>query len=334
MKKIRWVVSGAAGLAGRKIVRDGLIPVPNCKLVGVHSRAEEHAQREGKRYRVPWFTSVEEMVKKTDCDAIYIATPQSAHLEEVRISVQYKKHILCEKPLATNVQEAEEILNICKRAKVRLGVNFNYRFHPLHQKMKELIQKGVIGKIVSGRCQFGQDYPPAKGAFRQITGLSGGGAFADTGNHAVDLLEYLMDRKTKAVFGIKKNTIYHYETEDTGAALLEFSEGGIGLVDAYFCCPLNTLRNDIEINGTRGTLYTRGTLQMETKGTLILKKQGETRTFACPKEDMYKIVFAKFAAAILTGKEFPIPGEDGLHSQKIISAVYRSSGTGRKIAID
>jgi len=333
LKKLKWIVCGAGGMAGRKIVKDGLIAAGNCELMAVQSYPPVSAQEEGKRCKVPFFTRVEQMLDEVDCDAVYIATPQFLHLAQVKLAAQHGKHVFCEKPLATNVRDAEEIVRICKKAGVKLGTDFNYRFHPLHQMMREMVKKGVIGEIVSGRCQFGQDFPPKKGVFRQNVKQAGGGAFADTGNHAADLLEYVMGRRIKSVLGIKRNTIYPYKSEDSCAALLDFQEGGFGIVDAYFCCPLRTLRNDVEINGTKGTLHTCNTLQMKTTGKLVVRTEKYTKVLKCPNRDMYAIIFEKFADAVLHGKKLPVTGEDGLHSQKVVDAIYRSSDTGRKITI-
>jgi len=332
---LRWVVCGAGGLAGRKIVRDGLCAAAHCELVAVQSVPEQSARAEGVKYKVPAFTLIEEMLDRVDCDAVYIATPQFLHLQQVRAAARRGKHILCEKPLAVTVADAEQIVKLCRQAQIFLGTDFNYRYHPLHQKLRALVRSGAIGKVVSGRCQFGQDFPPKPGAFRQIRNKAGGGAFADTGNHAVDLLEYIMGRRVVSVSGLTRRVIYSYETEDCAAALLEFAEGGVGLVDAYFCSPINTLRNDVEINGTHGTIYTRDTLQMETRGTLMVRSPRGTAIEKCPVGvDMYKKVFEEFAAAVLAGKPPPMTGADGLHSQRIIEAVYASSKTGRRVAID
>lgn len=334
IKTLRWAVCGAGGLAGKKIVRDGLLPAANCELVALQSVPAQSARTEAAKYRVPGFTSVGEMLDRVDCDAVYIATPQFLHLEQVGSAARRGKHILCEKPLAAALPDAERIVKLCRQARVFLGTDFNYRYHPLHQRMKMLIRAGAIGRVVSGRCQFGQDFPPQSGAFRQIGNKAGGGAFADTGNHAVDLLEYIMERRVISVSGLKKHVIYSYETEDCAAALLEFAEGGVGLADAYFCCPINTLNNSVEINGTGGTLCTHGTLQMETRGTLELRRPGGTVIEKCPAgRDMYKTVFEEFAAAVLAGHAPPMTGADGLHSQEVIAAVYASSRTGRKLAI-
>lgn len=333
MEKMKWVVCGASGLAGRKVVRDGLVAANNCVLCGIHSIDKDEAKIEADKYNVPGFTSVEKMISELDCDAVYIATPQFVHLEEVEIGCRYKKHILCEKPLATKVEDVERIVHLGKKAGICLGTDFNYRFHPLHQQMRELIQSGAIGQVISGRCQFGQDYPPQAGAFRQKINLSGGGAFSDMGNHAVDLLEYIMGRTTVSVTGLIENVIYSYECEDSGVALLDFKEGGFGLVDTYFCSPIDTLRNDVEINGTKGTIYTENTLQMKTTGRLHLRTRHSHDIFDCPNDDMYKIIFEAFTHAALAGLALPVTGEDGLHSQKIIEAVYKSSETGSRITV-
>ena len=122
--------------------------------------------------------------------------------------------------------------------------------------------------------------------------------------------------------------------EDACAALLEFVDGGFAFVDSYYCSDLNLLRNDLEVNGSKGILYTVDSLRgLPTGGTLFLKTENRQEEFACDGVDMYKAEFEDFAEAILDGEEPPCNGYDGLHSQKLLDAIYESARTGKKITI-
>jgi len=90
-------------------------------------------------------------------------------------------NVFCEKPLARTVREAQEMVDACRRGNVRLGTAFNLRFCSVHVKARELVEAGVIGKIVSARCQYGQNYPPDPDAFRQKVALSGGDRWSTWG---------------------------------------------------------------------------------------------------------------------------------------------------------
>ena len=121
---------------------------------------------------------------------------------------------------------------------VKFGTGFNLRFNNLHIKAKELVANGAIGKVVSARCQYGQNFQPDFNAFRQKLSTSGGGSMVDMGNHAMDLIEFVTDKRINKVLAIAQNVIHKYEVEDTCAALLEFSTGGFAFVDSYYCMPI------------------------------------------------------------------------------------------------
>jgi len=331
---IRWAVIGARGWAGRFIIDNAIIPSNYCELAAVQSRDKEAIKRLGTEIKAPWFFSVEEMLKKNECDAVYIASPQFVHLEHARLAARYKKHVFCEKPLALNSLQAEKMIMECEKHKVKLGIGFNLRFNNVHEKAKDLISTGAIGEVVSARCQYGQNLGPDPNAFRQKLSTSGGGSMIDMGNHAMDLIEYVTGKEYSAVMAICQNVIHDYEVEDTCGAILEFAEGGFAFVDSYYCMPINTLRNDLEVNGTLGTIYTVDSLRgMDTGGKMILIRQDKRDEYFYDGNNMYIKEFEAFCKAIIEGSDPPCSGYDGLRSQKILDAIYLSSKKKVKIKI-
>ena len=109
----------------------------------------------------------------------------------------------------------------CEEAGVKFGTAFNCRFNNLHVQAKEMVAQGVIGKVISARCQYGQDYPPDPKAFRQKRELAGGGSMVDMGNHAMDLVEFTTNKRVTRVAAVAGNVIHQYPVEDVCAALLE-----------------------------------------------------------------------------------------------------------------
>ena len=331
--KVRWGVIGATGIAKRNTIPNGIVPAKNSTLVAVQGRTFEHVKEVGQTYNVPYFTSVEEMLGKVECDAVYIGSPQHVHLEQVRAAAGFGRHILCEKPIARNAAEAKEMVEAAGRAGVLFGTAFMLRFHSLHRKARSLVREGAIGQMVSARCQFGIDHAPKEGAFRQILEEGGGGAFIDLGNHAMDIIEFVTGRRIATVMGVSQNVIYHYETEDACAALLEFDGGGFAMVDTYFCAGRGSVRNELEIIGYEGSIVTEGTIGQSPSGTLTLKSKGKVETFESHGLDMYLGEVEAFADAILSGKEFSVGPEDGLHSQELVEACYESAKSGRRISL-
>jgi 1,5-anhydro-D-fructose reductase (1,5-anhydro-D-mannitol-forming) len=306
----------------------------NCRLAAVQSLDVERVKVQASKWKAPWYKSAEEMLAQTDCDAVYIASPQNVHLEHVRLAAAHGRHVFCEKPLAMNGHEAEQMVAVCEAAGVKFGTGFNLRFNALHVMARKLIREGAIGAVVSARCQYGQNYPQDPAAFRQIATLPGGGSMVDMGNHAMDLVEFVTGKRFDRLMAVTQNVIHQYSVEDSCGALLEFADGGFAYVDTYYCVPLNILRNDLEVNGSQGILYTVDSLRgMVTGGKLVVITEGKRLEHPFDGPDMYQAEFEAFANAILQNEEPPCTGRDGLHSQYLLDAIYDSARTGKRLTV-
>ena len=111
---------------------------------------------------------------------MHTATPQDVHCRQVLLGAQYGKHVLCEKPIAVSLREADDMLEACAKAGVMLGVDYNMRFHAYNLKTRELVAEGRLGQLVMGRAQLTCWYPPTPGAWRQDISISHGGPLIDT----------------------------------------------------------------------------------------------------------------------------------------------------------
>lgn len=332
--KIKWAVIGASGMAGKKVIPDAIGVANNCELVAVQGLHENKIRPLAEKWRVPWYISAKDMLDKVECDAVYIASPQNVHSEHTKLCANKKLHVFCEKPLARNFKEAKEMVKVCQYFGVKMGTGFNFRFNSLYIKAREIVASGIIGKVVSARCQFGQNYSPDPNAFRQNIKLAGGGSMIDIGIHAIDLIEFVSGKRFSTVMAITQNLIHNYNVEDACGALLEFSDGGFAFVDAYYCIPINILRNDLEVNGSRGILYTVESLRgMGGGGKLIVITEDFKKEYEWDGTDMYKNEFEAFSNAIIKDEKPPCNGFDGLHSQMLSDAIYNSARTGKKIQI-
>jgi len=339
MDKIRWGVIGATGIADSRTIPEGIIPAVNSELAAVMSRTKEKVVAVSEKYDgVPWFTDVQQMLHQSDIDACYIASPPHVHRQQVEACAQAGIHVFCEKPLARDAAEVRPMVQICAEHGVKFGVGFMMRFHHMTVEAKRLVAEGALGEIVSGRAQFGFDYPPDPTVFRQNKELHKGGSFMDVGNHATDLLEFIIGTKVASVMAMTGNVIHQYwGVEDTCLALYEFENGAFGVADAYFCT--DAAQNLIEINGSEATMVVEGVLGQSGAGTLRvieLTENGLQDKFIIPSDmrNMYQEEIEAFAEAVLNDTEPPVPGEDGLWSQIVLDAVYESAETGQKVPVE
>ena len=337
MAKVRWGVIGAAGIADTRTVPEGIIPAANSELAAIMSPPDTGVEQLSEKYGgVPWFTEVAAMLDSVELDACYIASPPHVHLEQVQACAQRGLHILCEKPLDITVAGAQRVAAGCEEAGVKLGSGFMMPFHHLAVEAKRLVADGVLGKVVSARAQYGFDYPPIPGAFRQIKELHRGGAFMDVGNHGAGLLEFMLDARVESVMAMTANIVHEYEgVEDSAIALLQFDNGALGIVDTFFST--TAAQNLLEINGAQRTLIAQGVLGQTASGVLQVVEEyegaDEHLRIESDGRNMYEQEITAFADAILNDTEPPMSGAAGVWSQKIVEAVYQSAETERLVKV-
>lgn len=345
--RVNWGVIGACGIADRRTIPEGIIPAKNAELVALMDVDEERLRKVAKKYgKVRYYTKEEDLIKDSEVEAVYIATPTYLHHKHVLMAAEAKKHILCEKPMAMNLHQAEEMIRACRENKVKLTLDYMMRYHTYNREIKRMIDKGELGKLVMGRAQLTCWYPPIKGAWRQNPELGGGGSLIDMGTHCIDLLEMLMG-KVVEVFCYKDHLVQDYPVEDTSVVLLKFESGALGIVDNHFNIPDASSENRLEIYGSKGSILARGTIGQDSSGWMVKRVEREEKGYEAAQKreevkeeqvilspvNMYQQEIEDFSGCILDDKEPSFKGEDGLRNLKIILAAYESAKEGRTVKV-
>ncbi len=348
---VKWGVIGAGGHADRRFIPEMLKAAPNSELVAVMDVSADALQRVQAKYHPRYAYDREEaLLSNPEVDAVYIATPQNVHCRQVIQAAHHGKHVLCEKPLAISLQEADEMMAACAKAGVKLGVDYNMRYHAYNLKAKELVAAGRLGTLVMGRGQLTCWYPPIPGAWRQDSRISHGGSLIDMGSHCIDLLEYVMGTRVRVVTGFQSRLVQPYDVEDTSTILLEFENGAHGVVDNYFNVPDEAARNFLEIYGSRGALLASGTIGQDPSGNLtsvlVQRERGysanqirdadtaaETVQYQLEPQWTYGTLARLFAESVEEGTPPPVGAEVGRHNLQIILAAYEAVRTGKVVKL-
>jgi len=344
---VNWGVIGAGGIARRRTIPEGIIPAENSKLIAVMDTDKKVAEEVAKEYNVKAYFREKDLIRDKNVDAVYIATPVYLHYKQTIIALEAGKNVLCEKPMALTVKDCEKMIKTAEKYKKKLAIGYFMRFHAYHQSFKEMVKNGDLGKIVLARGQLSCWYPRIEGAWRQSPKLGGGGSLIDMGNHCLDTLEYILDSRVKELSCFTGSLVQDYPVEDSALLSVKFANGALGVVDTFFSIPDNSSRNRLEIYGSRGSILAEGTIgQMPTgKATAYLEK--ETRGYAAEQKreestaeeitpglvNGYQREIEVFAEAIEKDSKPPISGEDGLWSQKVVLAAYKSAKTGKRITV-
>ncbi len=229
---IRWGVIGVGDVCEVKSA-PAMQLIPNSSLVAVMRRNAEKAEDYARRHNVPsWYSDAEALLDDEEVNAIYIATPPGSHAYYTKMAAERGLPIYVEKPMAINVQECREMLEICEQNQVPLHVAYYRRTLPNFLKIKELIDDGKIGSPRVVHIKLIQTAIPAVVAdlehnWRVKPEVAGGGYFYDLASHQLDFLDYLFGPITEAS-GRARNQAGLYPAEDIVVGEFEFSNGVLG----------------------------------------------------------------------------------------------------------
>lgn len=344
-KKIKWGVIGSGGIARRRTIPEGIVPAENADLQVVYDLNPVVNKEVADEIGVMAVNSIDELLD-SDIDAVYIASPVNKHLEHVVACARAGKNILCEKPLGLDVEEAEEMANVCESAGVLLGTALMMRFVEQHKEALKLIAQGAIGKPVYARGQLSCWYPPMDGAWRQDPELGGGGSLMDMGSHCIDLLEMFFGEIDR-VSCFTNTQVHGYKSEDSAVAMLYFKNGAIATVDNLFNVPDNSVRNSLELYGSQGSILADMTIGQGPAGEMKATLQNAPAGYDAQQEradgdvininpepvNTYMAEIVEFSNAILEGRK-PLNGATiGVRNQKILAACYESARTWKAIQI-
>jgi predicted dehydrogenase len=313
-KKIKWGIAGCG-----RFTENSFLPAirltRKSNVTSLYSRDFNRAKSLAEKFSIQnSFDNYDEFLK-SDIDAVYVASSNLHHYEQVIKAAKSGKNILCEKPLALTSKQAEEMVSVCKENNVLLAVNYVHRFHPLVIKAKELIVNQKLGKLVSIDVHFNIDFPPDNN-FRFKKELSGGGALRDIGTHMIDLLRYF-GGEVESIDGVIGNLIYQSEVDDFALGTVKFEKGGYGSFNVSY----NNKKafNRIEILCHKGAIAIDnliGRKKFAPKLTILL--EDETRKSFRKRGNKMVYVIKSVQKSFLKNESPHATGEDGLINLKLM----------------
>lgn len=329
MRRLKWGILSTA-----KIGLDAVIPAlqasANGEVVAIgsrdRSRAEDAAQRLG---IAAAHGSYEALLADPEVEAVYNPLPNHLHVPWSIRALDAGKHVLCEKPIAMNAEEAEELMRASRRhPDLSVMEAFMYRFHPQWDTIRGLLGEGGIGELTTIYSTFTyhnvdpQDY-------RNVPEYGGGGLL-DIGCYSISSSRWLFGREPRRVFGVV-DVDPTFKIDRLVSAILDFGGG-----TATFTCATQVPRHQREeVYGTRGRIMIEEPFNppSDAPARAWLYTVDEVRELLSPRADQYKLMAEAFAEAALSGAHVPTPLEDALANMRVIDAVFESGRTGRWVAL-
>ncbi len=325
--KIRWGILSTARIADA-LVR-AIRATSSDELVAVASRDLDRAREWAARRDVPHaFGGYEEMLASDLIDAVYIGLPNSLHKEWTIRAAEMGKHVLCEKPLALNSAEVEQMIAAARHHGVKLMEAFMYRFHPQYEQVKRMLAENAVGevKILRASFEFLLDRP---GDIRLDKAL-GGGSLLDVGCYAVDVCRLIAQAEPVAAQAAAEWT--PGDVDETFAGVLEFPNGVFATIDSSFRAHYHQW---VGISGTEGHIGLTEPFKTGGEPTTILYDRGDekNRALHAPAANSYQLMVQDFSDAVHGGRPLSYPPEISLGQARALDALVESARTGWRVVL-
>ena len=303
---------------------------------------EGYGRKFAEQYGAQFVPTFEEVCRHPDVDYVDVCTFPDFRLQPIRACAESGKHVQVQKPIATTVAVAREMVDVARKAGIVLGVVSQHRFDDSSQFVYRAIRDGRLGQLLQCDCYVkwwrSADYysRPIKGSWA----VEGGGALINQAIHQIDILRWLAGPVSTVIANWRLGAVHKIESEDIINAMLTFQSGALGIVQASTAFwPGYSER--VELHGSKGTAIITGDklttwdVQNDSGDPPPLASQvasGASDPMAISLEP-FERQFLDFARAIENKTQPLIDGEEGLHALEIVEAAYQSCRTGQRVTL-
>jgi UDP-N-acetyl-2-amino-2-deoxyglucuronate dehydrogenase len=290
---------------------------------------------------VPWFKSLDEMLRGGEFDVLTICTPSGVHSAQGIAAAKAGKHVVTEKPMSISLAQADELVKACDDAGVHLFVVKQNRLNPPIQLLKRAVDKGRFGRIymanVTVRWQRPQDYydaEPWRGTWE-----FDGGAIMNQASHYVDLLQWLVG-PVESVMAKTATQARHIEAEDSGIGILKFRSGALGVIEVNVLTYPKNLEGSITILGETGSVKIGGTAVNRVEHWTFASYDDDDKLIDSANTNPPNVYgfghegYYRNVLAVLRGRaKAETDGRAGRKSLELILGIYESARTGCEVPI-
>ncbi|MEL6917244.1 MAG: Gfo/Idh/MocA family oxidoreductase [Bacteroidota bacterium] len=304
-----------------------------CHLAGIVTGTPEKEQIWARKYNIPEdsiynYENFDTIINNDAIDVVYVVLPNSMHADFSIRAAKAGKHVICEKPMAMNVEECNAIIDACQKANVKLSVGYRLHSEPYTKEVKRMVREKTFGTV---------RYISADAAYRSLSNpnqwrlnkaLSGGGALVNMGVYSIQSIIYGTGENPISVSAQEFSTRpdYFKDTDETITAQFQFPNGATGSIMTSHNVRANRLFASCD----------RGWFQLDPASTYIpLAGRTSNGELNFPQESQQKLQMDDFAKHILQGTPNVAPGEMGKRDMMIVEAIYSSIAQGsKKITLD
>ena len=321
MAPVRIGILGAARIAPSAAIKPAR-NVADAQIVAVAARDRSRADAFASKHSIPTVhDSYADLIADPNIDAIYNPLPNSLHAEWTIAALDAGKHVLCEKPFTANTKEAEDVAAVADRTGLVVMEAFHYRYHPLAQRMRDIVDSGELGTI--RRIEATLCFPLFKKSDIRFQYDLAGGATMDVGTYTVHLTRLLGREEPEVISAEAK--LHTPDVDRAMHAELAFPSGATG---GIWCSMWSSkvIGTSARVTGDNGDLHVINPTAPQLWHRLRVTSSGQKRTEKLTRKPTYEFQLEAFCAAVLRGEPTLTPPSDSIANMRVLDAIYVASG--------
>jgi 1,5-anhydro-D-fructose reductase (1,5-anhydro-D-mannitol-forming) len=328
---MKWGLIGASDIAAGHMI--GAIRASGGDIVSVLSSSANRARSYAETHDIAnGYTDLDTLLTRDRVEAVYISTTNDKHFPQAMAAIAAGKHVLCEKPLAMNVSDAAAMVRAAQKAGVVFATNHHLRNAGAHLAIRDLIQSGRIGNVLSARVFHAVFLPPRLRGWRIDNPAAGGGVIADIVVHDADTIRFHLGEDPVDVVATATASGLGQGVEDSVMSIWSMPSGAIVQTHESFTHAF--AETGLEIYGTKGAIIAKGVMTQQPVGEITLKTETGAEQITFSTHDLYDRATGLFAKACAHQGLPAATGVDGVKSLAVAMAVARAAISGKRTRID
>ncbi len=330
IKKINWGIISTAKIGRQKVI-PGIQKSAMSEVLAIASRDADQARRTADHLQIDRsYGSYEELLADPDVDAVYNPLPNHLHVDWTLKAMHAGKHVLCEKPIGLDANDANRLLAASERhPEIKVMEAFMYRFHPQWIEVKSLVDQGSIGSVKSVQSFFSyfNDDPQN---IRNMADIGGGGLM-DIGCYCISFPRFLLEREPRRVVGLLDYDPT-LKTDRIATGILDF---GAGISSAFTCSTQLMPHQRCTVVGTHGSIEVEIPVNAppDQATRIFLRTKKENREISFEAADQYTLQADAFARAVINDQPVPMPLTDAVANMRVIDAIVRSGQNNQWVSL-
>jgi UDP-N-acetyl-2-amino-2-deoxyglucuronate dehydrogenase len=338
--KLRFAIIGCGRIAQRHAALLGTNQITGAVLVAVCDLVESRSRDLAETYSVPAYTDMHNLMREIDPDVVVVLTESGLHAKHVIELSVYGKHIIVEKPLALRLDDADAMIEACDTAGIKLFLVKQNRFNVPIVQLRKALEAGRFGKLVMGTVRVRWCRPQEyydQGEWRGTWALDGG-VLSNQASHHIDMLEWMMG-DVISVFALGATQLVDIEAEDSAVVVLQFRNGALGVIEATTAARPRDIEGSVSIMGEGGSVEIAGFAMNEIRHWEFVDSVPDDSDvftkYSVNPPNVYGFghhaYYEHVVQSIVFGGPNLIDGLEGRRSLELITAIYESIETGKKV---